>query len=269
MKNVKLREDAFSDELLLDIDFSEFDKVIGFQASKQSDEDEQKIDDTDAGVVVDFDDIDEDPMYDDIEELKLEQTQEEEMPVDTPIPEGSEEKPQVKEEDEQETKEDDEDAQEKIIEESSSDTDNIDEKCNNKKYKSLAEVYEIRKNFKTNKLVESILCDSVVDCVYDALISTLSAHGITKANAVVILGLMLDRMLKADDSEVVKPDFLKEVLGDLIDGDSDITDIVHDAIQNALTAEPPVKQICVDPELVKIQANGQDDVIEVENEEEE
>ena len=253
MKLKQLKEDAFSDELLLDIDFSEFDKVIGFQASK--DEDEKEINDTDSGVVVDFDDIDDDPMYDDIEDIQEENTQEEET----------------------QNTESDEDVHinNETIEEPEVETDDMTNestecvKKNDGKYKSLAEVYEIRKNFKTNKLVESILCDSVVDCVYDALISTLSSHGITKANAIVILGLMLDRMLKADDSEVVRPDFLKEVLGDLIDGDKEITDIVHDAVQNALTTEPSVKQICTDPELVKIQSNGEENIIEVKNEEEE
>lgn len=252
MKLKQLKEDAFSDELLLDIDFSEFDKVIGFQASK--DEDEKEINDTDSGVVVDFEDIDDDPMYDDIEDIQEEKTQEEtqdtESDEDAHINNDTIEEPEVETED--------------ITNES---TECV--KKNDGKYKSLAEVYEIRKNFKTNKLVESILCDSVVDCVYDALISTLSSHGITKANAIVILGLMLDRMLKADDSEVVRPDFLKEVLGDLIDGDKEITDIVHDAVQNALTAEPSVKQICTDPELVKIQSNGEENIIEVKNEEEE
>lgn len=252
MKLKQLKEDAFSDELLLDIDFSEFDKVIGFQASK--DETEKEINDTDSGVVVDFEDIDDDPIYDDIEDIQEEKTQEETQNTES-----------------------DEDAHinNETIEEPEVETDDMTNestecvKKNDGKYKSLAEVYEIRKNFKTNKLVESILCDSVVDCVYDALISTLSSHGITKANAIVILGLMLDRMLKADDSEVVRPDFLKEVLGDLIDGDKEITDIVHDAVQNALTAEPSVKQICTDPELVKIQSNGEENIIEVKTEEEE
>ena len=252
MKLKQLKEDAFSDELLLDIDFSEFDKVIGFQASK--DETEKEINDTDSGVVVDFEDIDDDPIYDDIEDIQEEKTQEEtqdtESDEDAHINNDTIEEPEVE----------------------TDDMTNESTECvkkNDGKYKSLAEVYEIRKNFKTNKLVESILCDSVVDCVYDALISTLSSHGITKANAIVILGLMLDRMLKADDSEVVRPDFLKEVLGDLIDGDKEITDIVHDAVQNALTAEPSVKQICTDPELVKIQSNGEENIIEVKNEEEE
>lgn len=252
MKLKQLKEDAFSDELLLDIDFSEFDKVIGFQASK--DETEKEINDTDSGVVVDFEDIDDDPIYDDIEDIQEEKTQEEtqdtESDEDAHISNDTIEEPEVE----------------------TDDMTNESTECvkkNDGKYKSLAEVYEIRKNFKTNKLVESILCDSVVDCVYDALISTLSSHGITKANAIVILGLMLDRMLKADDSEVVRPDFLKEVLGDLIDGDKEITDIVHDAVQNALTAEPSVKQICTDPELVKIQSNGEENIIEVKNEEEE
>ena len=252
MKLKQLKEDAFSDELLLDIDFSEFDKVIGFQASK--DETEKEINDTDSGVVVDFEDIDDDPIYDDIEDIQVEKTQEEtqdtESDEDAHINNDTIEEPEVE----------------------TDDMTNESTECvkkNDGKYKSLAEVYEIRKNFKTNKLVESILCDSVVDCVYDALISTLSSHGITKANAIVILGLMLDRMLKADDSEVARPDFLKEVLGDLIDGDKEITDIVHDAVQNALTAEPSVKQICTDPELVKIQSNGEENIIEVKNEEEE
>ena len=52
-------------------------------------------------------------------------------------------------------------------------------------------------------------------------------------------------------------------------GDKEITDIVHDAVQNALTAEPSVKQICTDPELVKIQSNGEENIIEVKTEEEE
>lgn len=247
MKLKQLKEDAFSDELLLDIDFSEFDKVIGFQASK--DDKEQEMVDTDPrGVVVDFDDIDGDPSYDDIEEIK-------EDPIEKDVEDNSidndSQEPEIK------------------INELGEGSPALKSTINKNGYKSLAEVYEIRKNFKTNKLVESILCDSVVDCVYDALISTLSSHGITKANAVVILGLMLDRMLKADDSEVVKPDFLKEVLGDLIDGDKEITDIVHDAVQNALTTEPSPKQICTDPELVKIQSNGEEDVLEVKNEEEE
>ena len=247
MKLKQLKEDAFSDELLLDIDFSEFDKVIGFQASK--DDKEQEMDDTDTGVVIDFDDIDGDPLYDDIEEIKEEDPIEKDI-VDNSIDNDSQE-PEIK------------------INESEEGSLTLKSATNKNGYKSLAEVYEIRKNFKTNKLVESILCDSVVDCVYDALITTLGSHGITKANAVVILGLMLDRMLKADDSEVVKPDFLKEVLGDLIDGDKEVTDIVHDAVQNALTAEPSPKQICIDPELVKIQSNGEEDVLEVKNEEEE
>ena len=34
----KIIKEDFSDELLLDIDFSEFDKVIGFQASKEEDD---------------------------------------------------------------------------------------------------------------------------------------------------------------------------------------------------------------------------------------
>ena len=186
MKLKQLKEDAFSDELLLDIDFSEFDKVIGFQASK--DEDEKEINDTDSGVVVDFEDIDDDPMYDDIEDIQEENTQEEETQNKEP-----EENTHMNED----TPEESEVETEDITNES---TECV--KKNDGKYKSLAEVYEIRKNFKTNKLVESILCDSVVDCVYDALISPLSSHGLTKANASVMLGLMLDRMLKAGDSEV-------------------------------------------------------------------
>ena len=50
MKLKQLKEDAFSDELLLDIDFSEFDKVIGFQASK--DEEEKIINDSDVKIEV-------------------------------------------------------------------------------------------------------------------------------------------------------------------------------------------------------------------------
>lgn len=233
----KVTED-FSNELLLDIDFSEFDKVVGFQATK----DEPKVQDE---TITDIEIPDE-------TEIKV---------LDEPEPDPvqyianpNEEFEVGSGEDEEKDEEEDEEkeGEDIVIEESP--------------YKSLAEVYNIRKNFKTNKLVESILCDSVVDTIYDSLQSILRSHGITKANAIVVIGLMLDRMLKADDSEVVRPDFIKEVLGDLLD-DVEIQKMVRDAVQKALLAEPRAAQIERDPSEVNVIVSGNEEPITIQEEE--
>lgn len=229
----KVTED-FSNELLLDIDFSEFDKVVGFQATK----DEPKVQDE---TITDIEIPDE-------TEIKV---------LDEPEPDPVQYIANPNEEfevgsGEDEEKDEEEEGEDIVIEESP--------------YKSLAEVYNIRKNFKTNKLVESILCDSVVDTIYDSLQSILRSHGITKANAIVVIGLMLDRMLKADDSEVVRPDFIKEVLGDLLD-DVEIQKMVRDAVQKALLAEPRAAQIERDPSEVNVIVSGNEEPITIQEEE--
>lgn len=229
----KVTED-FSNELLLDIDFSEFDKVVGFQAAK----DEPKVQDE---TITDIEIPDE-------TEIKV---------LDEPEPDPVQYIANPNEEfevgsGEDEEKDEEEEGEDIVIEESP--------------YKSLAEVYNIRKNFKTNKLVESILCDSVVDTIYDSLQSILRSHGITKANAIVVIGLMLDRMLKADDSEVVRPDFIKEVLGDLLD-DAEIQKMVRDAVQKALLAEPRAAQIERDPSEVNVIVSGNEEPITIQEEE--
>ena len=229
----KVTED-FSNELLLDIDFSEFDKVVGFQATK----DEPKVQDE---TITDIEIPDE-------TEIKV---------LDEPEPDPVQYIANPNEEfeigsGEDEEKDEEEEGEDIVIEESP--------------YKSLAEVYNIRKNFKTNKLVESILCDSVVDTIYDSLQSILRSHGITKANAIVVIGLMLDRMLKADDSEVVRPDFIKEVLGDLLD-DVEIQKMVRDAVQKALLAEPRAAQIERDPSEVNVIVSGDEGPITIQEEE--
>lgn len=227
----KVTED-FSNELLLDIDFSEFDKVVGFQATK----DEPKVQDE---TITDIEIPD---------ETEIEVSDEPETdPVQYIANPNEEFEVGSDEEEDEETEEED-----VVIEESP--------------YKSLAEVYNIRKNFKTNKLVESILCDSVVDTIYDSLQSILRSHGITKANAIVVIGLMLDRMLKADDSEVVRPDFIKEVLGDLLD-DAEIQKMVRDAVQKALLAEPRAAQIERDPSEVNVIVSGNEEPITIQEEE--
>lgn len=237
----KIIKEDFSDELLLDIDFSEFDKVIGFQASKEED-------DHNADITAENEPVEEEP--DNCEDC----IQNDNCIGDDCIQNAD--------------STDNEDDAQSIIEPADDVTDNEQESETDaeEEYLSLAEVYNIRKNFKTNKLVESILCDSVVDNIYDALQSILRAHGISKANAVVVIGLMLDRMLKADDTEVSRPDFLKDVLGDLVD-DSEVQKMVTSAVQKALVAKPVAAQINLEPAAVEILSGDEDDVTVVKEEE--
>ena len=237
----KIIKEDFSDELLLDIDFSEFDKVIGFQASKEED-------DHNDDITAENEPVEEEP--DNCEDC----IQNDNCIGDDCI--------------ENDDSMDNEDDAQPIIEPTDDVTDNEQESETDaeEEYLSLAEVYNIRKNFKTNKLVESILCDSVVDNIYDALQSILRAHGISKANAVVVIGLMLDRMLKADDTEVSRPDFLKDVLGDLVD-DSEVQKMVTSAVQKALIAKPVAAQINLEPAAVEILSGDEDDVTVVKEEE--
>lgn len=237
----KIIKEDFSDELLLDIDFSEFDKVVGFQASKEED-------DHNADITAESEPVEDEP--DNCEDC---------IQNDNCIEDDC-----IEAEDSMEN----EDDTQSIIEPTEEVTDNEQESEPDAEdeYLSLAEVYNIRKNFKTNKLVESILCDSVVDNIYDALQSILRAHGISKANAVVVIGLMLDRMLKADDTEVSRPDFLKDVLGDLVD-DSEVQKMVTSAVQKALVAKPVAAQINLEPAAVEILSGDEDDVTVVKEEE--
>ena len=237
----KIIKEDFSDELLLDIDFSEFDQVVGFQASKEED-------DHNDDITAENEPVEEEP--DNCEDC----IQNDNCIGDDCIQNAD--------------SADNEDNTQPIIEPADDVTDNEQESETDaeEEYLSLAEVYNIRKNFKTNKLVESILCDSVVDNIYDALQSILRAHGISKANAVVVIGLMLDRMLKADDTEVSRPDFLKDVLGDLVD-DSEVQKMVTSAVQKALIAKPVAAQINLEPAAVEILSGDEDDVTVVKEEE--
>lgn len=237
----KIIKEDFSDDLLLNIDFSEFDQVIGFQASKEED------DHTD-DITAENEPVEEEP--DNCEDC---------IQNDNCIGDDC-----IQNDDSMNN----EDDAQSIIEPADDVTDNEPESETDaeEEYLSLAEVYNIRKNFKTNKLVESILCDSVVDNIYDALQSILRAHGISKANAVVVIGLMLDRMLKADDTEVSRPDFLKDVLGDLVD-DSEVQKMVTSAVQKALIAKPVAAQINLEPAAVEILGGDEDDVTVVKEEE--
>lgn len=237
----KIIKEDFSDELLLDIDFSEFDRVIGFQASKEED-------DHNDDITAENEPVEEEP--DNCEDC----IQNDNCIGDDCIQNAD--------------STDNEDDAQSIIEPTDDVMDNEQESETDaeEEYLSLAEVYNIRKNFKTNKLVESILCDSVVDNIYDALQSILRAHGISKANAVVVIGLMLDRMLKADDTEVSRPDFLKDVLGDLVD-DSEVQKMVTSAVQKALIAKPVAAQINLEPAAVEILSGDEDDVTVVKEEE--
>lgn len=242
MKTKKLKENFdFNSEELLDLDFNAFDKVVTVVATKE----DQKVvdfDDPEFGVEVDLDDIEEDDFLSGPVGVfsNSEIPQEEgvlKLPAEEEIPETPTD---VEEEDAEEAIE--------VIEE---------ELQVVSPFKSLAEVYNIRKNFKTNKLVESILSDSVVDNMYNILVSTLRSNGISNAQAIVTIGLLLDRMLKADDGQVSDPNFMKEIIGELVDN-KDIEKVVHDAVQAALVYRPEQKPINVDATEVNIQVSGKD-----------
>ena len=105
--------------------------------------------------------------------------------------------------------------------------------CCNKKGKSIMDLYEARKNRPNNKIVESLLVDDTVSNIEQCLKSILDAHGISKAQSVITIGLILDRMLKASDDEVAAPEFLDQIINELVETD-DMKDVVKKAVEDAL-----------------------------------
>ena len=99
---------------------------------------------------------------------------------------------------------------------------------------SLLEIYTRRNKKKKNKIVESLLVDNTVDTIEQIIKSSLQACGISKAETVVVLGLILDRMLHASDTDVVAPDFLDSTFGELITN-KDVAKTVKKAVVNALS----------------------------------
>lgn len=228
MKIKPLKENFdFSSEELLDLDFNAFDKVVTVVATKGVESAKDDFDDLEYGVEVDLDDIEDDTLTPEPVGVFSDPPTEEVIP-ETPV----------------EVDEDEEEVVEEGLKMAGP-------------FKSLAEVYNVRKNFKTNKLVESILSDSVVDNMYSILVNTLRSNGISNAQAIVIIGLLLDRMLKADDGQVADPNFMQEIIGELVDN-KDIGKVVHDAVQAALVYKPEQKPYNVDATEVNIQVSGKD-----------
>lgn len=121
------------------------------------------------------------------------------------------------------------------------------------KGRSLADLYESRQRRQRNKLVESLLVDNTVQTIEDVLTQTLKAHGISKAESIVTIGLILDRMLNASDDDVAAPEFLDGIINQLVDN-KDIQKIVKGAVENALEGKEPLPA----PGLVDV-----DDVVKV------
>lgn len=195
------------DEKCLEVNFDDFDKIVTREiiATKSSPEGEFDFDDEDA-LSVDMGEIGPAEPIDSYE------------PTDAASEE--EKGPETDEEAIEET--------EDIVE--SSDT--IDTLCGGNTGTSILEMYN-KRNKKKNKIVESLLVDNTVDTIEQIVKSSLAATGISKAEATVVLGLILDRLLHASDNDVVAPDFLDSTFGELI-GNKDVAKIVKKAVEDAL-----------------------------------
>ena len=207
------------DEDLMDIDFEEFDEIIAKEviAKKAEDEigDEVIADD-------DFDEFDDelldiDDGYLDVEEIEDEV--EEEPTEEEPLEEPAEE--------------------EEIIDETGDAGPIEDEpemESAKPSTKSLLQIYEDRRSRKKNKIVESLLVDNTVEDIERVLKDTLDSHGISAAERVSVLGLILDRMLHASDEEIEAPEYLNDMIGDVVE-DKDIADLISDTVQKVLDGD--------------------------------
>lgn len=132
----------------------------------------------------------------------------------------------------------DETGSEEIDIESEEIKDNIEE-CDMKEVnsipsgKSIIDYYELRKGKQRNKIVEALFVDSTIENIETSLKAVLNAAGISKAESIVVIGLILDRMLNANDTEIAAPEFLETTISALIDN-KDIIDVVKKAVERAL-----------------------------------
>lgn len=127
-----------------------------------------------------------------------------------------------------------------------------------KEGKSLADIYESRKNKQRNKIVEALLVDSTIETIEDSLKSILNASGISKAESIVVIGLILDRMLNANDDEVAAPEFLDSTINELVDN-KDIIDVVKTAVEKALEGDEHPAPGLVDTEAIATVISSEDD----------
>lgn len=251
------------EDSIFDVDFDEFDKVVAREiiASKKEEEDEEFLmgadteysdeldaDDFEDGILVSVDDL-EDEGFEEIESTEE-------------VEECSGKPETIKEEEQIELETADGPIEEKCgaIEEKCEQV----EECNSKpvkEHKSILSIYESRKSKKKNKLVESLLVDSTVDSIEQTLKDILRSHGISNAEAVTTIGLILDRMLHADDDEVAAPEFLPDTIGEIVDNE-DIHDVVVKAVEDALeNPDNPEAPATVDCELNAVIVSSEDEEI--------
>lgn len=120
---------------------------------------------------------------------------------------------------------------------------NVDEKEDVKESKktsrrSLLDIYkESRTPKRKNAIVESLLVDSTVETIEQTLSSQFKAMGISRAEYIITLGMILDRMVHADDSEIKAPDFLQDSIGSVLDETNKdaLGDVIASAIEKALS----------------------------------
>lgn len=256
------------EDSIFDVDFDEFDKVVAREiiATKEAEEDEAFLNGDDLSYEDDFDDADfEDGVLVSMDDLDVEDDGEDIEIKDTEEVEECGGKPEkVTEEEQIELETEDGPLVEKCdaIEEKCN---KVEEKCDAKKevkeHKSLLSIYENRKARKKNKLVESLLVDNTVDSIEQSLKSILGAYGISRAEAITTIGLILDRMLNADDDEVAAPEFLQDTIGEIVDND-DIHEVVVKAVEDALeNPDNPEAPAIKDCELNAIITSSKEDEI--------
>lgn len=250
-KNRHLTEDE-----LLTIDFNEFDEVIATQVkgvrngtNKDTAYNTSFDPDADSGVVVSDDDIefdgefevnlDDEPQAEDSGDVEVDAELEEMM--------GGEEITEMMGGEELSTSKKDIKEHRQVVN------------------KSMMDFYESRRRKSTNKLVESLLVDSTVDSIVKVLTQTLSSFGIAKAQSISVIGLILDRMLKADSDEVSAPEFLQDVVGDVVNN-KDIEKLVKKAIEDALEGDNhPKSPTQVDTQVNTIINNEVDETVKADS----
>lgn len=225
-------------EELLDIDFDEFDEVIAREVIAKKTEEEDYSD-----IMVDYPEDDGYLNIDSLDELEddVEPDQELEEVTDGG-PEDIGESTEMEEIEEC-------DSIEQEIEECSTAT------------KSITQMYESQRIRQRNKIVEALLVDDAVENIERSLKSTLDSHGISAAQRVVVLGLILDRMLHATDDDIQTPEYLNDMILDVVD-DKDIAELINKTVEKVLSGdtEPQVTDFVNDVKVDLITADGIEEI---------
>ena len=210
-------------EELLDIDFDEFDEVIAKEVIAKKTDDEDYSD-----IMIEF--PEEDDGYLDIEDSEESEDTSDNSDADVPEQEPIIDTPETHEE---------------TLEEEDGDAPvgecvEPEKKIVSTKTKSLSDMYESKRTRQKNRIVEALLVDDAVEDIERTLKSTLDAHGISAAQRIVVLGLILDRMLHASNDEVQAPEYLNDMIGEMVD-DEDIAKMIRDTVEKVLSGESDPK----------------------------